>query len=183
MNAIQEDVILKIQELREDLIKEVATLDHNYSTLHNKVDVKSFRNVEHLLQELKDIVSKSDFSKSSVVSPEKFTEKCHMLQSTIQKELAPLEKFINFIPTNPPPIPTSLPRTSIFTTSTITTTRPITKAIVIGTVGGESSSSKPNPSEQDKDKGKGVSQELSKEEKKDAQEAEMAKQIQIQSIL
>ena len=79
-------------------------------------------------------------------------------------------------------IPTSLPRTSIVTKSTITT-RSITKRIVIGTAGGELRSSKPNLSEQEKDKGKGISQELSKEEKKAAQEAEMAKQRQIQSIL
>lgn len=80
-------------------------------------------------------------------------------------------------------IPTSLSNTSIITSSTITTTGPITKGIVIRTVGGESGSSKPKPNEEDKGKGKGISSELSKEEKKSALEAEMEKQRHIQSIL
>lgn len=72
-------------------------------------------------------------------------------------------------------IPTSLPQTSIVSTSTITTTRPITKGIVIGPTGEESSLSNPNLNEHEKDIGKSVSHELSNEERKVALEVEMEK--------
>ncbi|CAI9290628.1 unnamed protein product [Lactuca saligna] len=72
--------------------------------------------------------------------------------------------------------PTSLKRTLIVTSSTITTTKPITKSIVIGTVVGDLSSSNPTPNEQEKDKGKGIIHELLKEERKSAMEDEMEKQ-------
>ncbi|CAI9259580.1 unnamed protein product [Lactuca saligna] len=116
------------------MTKEISALDHNYS-LHNKLDIivgvvakavelysslgvkldlkvevdaKSFGNVEKLLRELKYIFSKYDLSKSSVVSPDSFTEKLCMLESIIQKELAPLAKFENFMPINSPPVCTGV---------------------------------------------------------------------------
>ncbi|CAI9284142.1 unnamed protein product [Lactuca saligna] len=117
------------------MMKDIATLDHNYSTIHNKVDIivgamakavelytslgvkldlkaevdaNSFGSVEKLLKELKDLLLKCDFSKSSVVSSESFTKIFCMLESTIQKELAPLAKIVNFMPTNAPSVSTGV---------------------------------------------------------------------------
>ncbi|CAI9262773.1 unnamed protein product [Lactuca saligna] len=201
VKAVRENVNLNIQELHEDVTNEIATVDKNSSTLHNKVDVivdavakavelysslvlkfdnkarmdvTSFGNVDRLLQELKDLMSKYYSSKTSIVSPEFFNENFRMLESSIHNELAPHAMFANFMPTTDLPvstgmqggerrifgirsgykgeggygsvngdakvvgkvltkqIPTSLPKTSIITSSTITT-RPITKGIVIGT--------------------------------------------------
>ena len=66
----------------------------------------SFGTIENLLQDLQDIVSKYDISKSSIISPGLFTEKFSLLESTIQKELAPLTKFVNFMLTNAPCVST-----------------------------------------------------------------------------
>ncbi|CAI9280538.1 unnamed protein product [Lactuca saligna] len=174
-----------VKTVREDvdIIIDVVTIAIDfYSSFgvkfdsKSEVDAKSFGNVENILKELKDLVS--------VISREASIEKLRMLKSTIQKELAPLVKFINFVPTNSPPvstrvlttqIPTSLLRISIVSTSTITTTRPVAKGIVIGSAGGDSSSTKPNPIEQEKDNGKSISHELLKEERKAALEDEMQK--------
>ncbi|CAI9279239.1 unnamed protein product [Lactuca saligna] len=39
VKTIREDVNLKLQELRQDMAKEISILTHNYSTIHMKVDI------------------------------------------------------------------------------------------------------------------------------------------------
>lgn len=39
VKKVREDVNLKIEELRVDMAKEIADLDHNYSSLHTKVGI------------------------------------------------------------------------------------------------------------------------------------------------
>lgn len=131
MKTVRENVNIKVQELREDMKKEIAALNHNYSTLHNmvdiivdvvakavglysslvpkfdkmaEVDVTSFGNIDKCLQELKDLMSKYDSSRTLVVSPDFFNEKFRMLESTIHKEFSPLAKFVKFMPMNVPPV-------------------------------------------------------------------------------
>ena len=48
---------MKFEELRTELIKEVATLDYSYSNLHKKVDTKSY----NLLLSKVDMKSASNF--------------------------------------------------------------------------------------------------------------------------
>ncbi|KAL7591384.1 hypothetical protein Lser_V15G33665 [Lactuca serriola] len=91
------------------MAKEIATLDHTYSSLLKKMaeeEVKSFGNVDKLLAVLKGLVLKSRFVSSLLISPELLYEMFKMLESTIQKELAPLAKVINLMPTDSPPIHT-----------------------------------------------------------------------------
>lgn len=47
---------------------------------------------------------KSRFVSSSLITSELLTEKFKLLESTIQKELAPLAKHFNLMPTNAPPV-------------------------------------------------------------------------------
>lgn len=233
------------------MANEIATLGHNYSSLHKKVDiivdaitkvvewyhsliphvekmaedeVNSFGSIKKVLVELKALVLKFGFVSSLLITPELLSEKFQLLESTIQKELAPLAEPINLMPTNAPPvntwmkggdmggvgiglkfgtrgsgssridddakvakvlttqIPTSLPKTSTITSSS--TTKPITKGIVIRYASGGSSSSKPTPTtEEMQNTGKGIFTEPSVDKKKAAIEKEMEKQRQIQSIL
>lgn len=100
VKKVREDVNLKLEELRVDMEKEVAAISHDYSTLHIKVDIiadvvmnvvkwyqsllpkvekkaeidaQSFGKVEELLNNIKDLVSKTGSSSSSVITPEYFS--------------------------------------------------------------------------------------------------------------
>ncbi|CAI9288442.1 unnamed protein product [Lactuca saligna] len=128
-----EDVNQKTKELCEDMEKEVAALEHNYSSLHKKADIivdvvtkyvtlyetilpkvakkvdeydKSYGNIDTLLVELKGLVLKSSFVLSLLINPELLSGKFKLLQSMIQKELATLAKIINMMPTDAPPVST-----------------------------------------------------------------------------
>ncbi|CAI9269804.1 unnamed protein product [Lactuca saligna] len=39
VKKVREDVNLKLHELRDDMVKEVAVVQHDYATLHKKVDI------------------------------------------------------------------------------------------------------------------------------------------------
>lgn len=96
LKKVREDINMKIEELCEDMAKEIAALEHNYSSLHKKVDiivdvvtnyvtlyeslllkvdkkveanVKSFGNIDNLLVELKGLVLKSSFVSYSLITP------------------------------------------------------------------------------------------------------------------
>ncbi|CAI9283126.1 unnamed protein product [Lactuca saligna] len=193
VETVRENINLKVQELKEYMMKDIAALDHNYSTLHNKVDIiagvvakevelytslglkldsksevdaSSFGSVETLLEELKDIVSKVNNSKrigSTCEICKFYANKCPTCKHNGARgerrnvsngsgskgkggsgNVVGDARVVGRVLTTQ--IPTSLPKTPIVTSSTIATTRPITKGIVIRTAGGESSSSKPNPS-------------------------------------
>ncbi|CAI9287037.1 unnamed protein product [Lactuca saligna] len=173
VKKVRKDVNLKIQELREDMGKEVATLNHNYSSLHQKVDI-IVGVVTNFVTLYQDLVPKFDKMDDVDITPELLSKKFTLLESTTQKELAPLVKSLNMMPTDTPPIstgvvtrvlsiqiPTSLPKVPTVLSSTTTTSKPILKWVVIGMDEGE----------------------LSKEEKKAAMEREIEMQRQIQSIL
>lgn len=127
------NVNLNIEELCNDMAKEVADLTHNYSSLHTKVDinvdavtkviewyislapkikkkaevdVQSFKKLDKLLGDLKDLVSKSGSSSSSLLTLEFLTHKFRLLESTIHNELAPLAKLVKLMPTDAPPVHT-----------------------------------------------------------------------------
>ncbi|CAI9295424.1 unnamed protein product [Lactuca saligna] len=112
VKTIRENVNLKIQELRDDMAKEFTALDHNYSTLHNKVDiiagvvtkavnwynslvpkfdkkvevdVTGFGDIAKLVGELKDLISTFGSSSSSVFTTELLTQKFSFLKSNIHK--------------------------------------------------------------------------------------------------
>ncbi|CAI9300099.1 unnamed protein product [Lactuca saligna] len=130
-----ENLNLKIEELGEDMAKEISALDNNYSSLHKKVDiiadtitkvlewynsllsnvekmaedeVKSFGNIDKVLTELKGLVLKSGFVSSLLISPKLLSEKFKLLELTIQKELAQLTKLINLMPTSALPVHTGV---------------------------------------------------------------------------
>lgn len=106
LKTVRENVNLKIEELKVDMVKEIAALDHNYSSLHKKVDiifndvtkvvewytsllpnvkkkvevdVQSFGKINKTLDELKELISKSGSSSSSLLTPEIHSEKLHLL--------------------------------------------------------------------------------------------------------
>lgn len=80
-------------------------------------------------------------------------------------------------------IPTSLPKSTVSTTATTMTSKPLTKGVVIGSFAGGSSSKPPPSTEEMKVKGKGIHTNSTEEEKKIALEKEMDRQRQIHSIL
>lgn len=133
VKTICENVNLKLQELRDDMAKEIKILTRNYSTLHTKVDTIddavteameqytslvpkfkkkfdvnaiNFGNIAKLLGELKDLMSKSGSSSSSLFTPECLTQKFSFLELTIHNELAPLVKLLPLMPTGAPPVVT-----------------------------------------------------------------------------
>lgn len=135
VNTIRENVNLKLQELNNDMVKEITVLTHNYSTLHMKVDIiadvvtqsiewynsfvpkfekkvtvdaTSFGDIVKLLGTLKDLMSKSRSSTSSVFTPGFLTQNFSLLESIIHKELAPLVKLLPLMPTGAPPIVTGM---------------------------------------------------------------------------
>lgn len=71
-------------------------------------EVKSFENVDKHLVELKGLVMKIGFVSTSLITLELLSEKLNMLESTIHKELIPLLKLINLMPTDAPRVHTGL---------------------------------------------------------------------------
>ena len=67
-------------------------------------EVKSFENVDKHLVELKGLVMKIGFVSTSLITLELLSEKLKMWESTIHKELIPLLKLINLMPTDAPPV-------------------------------------------------------------------------------
>ncbi|KAL7617007.1 hypothetical protein Lser_V15G03290 [Lactuca serriola] len=170
----------------------------------NKVQ---FSKLIQLSTELKSCVSQT--SQQTILTPEFLTLKVNTLEQDIQKALALITNFTSLLPKNAPPaftgvqggeikgskvedaktvgkihstqLKTTLPILTKSIPSTIVTTKPILKGIVIGSSEGGSSSAKPQTVVAGK--GKEVLIEKSKEEKKAEAEAEMEKLRQVQSIM
>lgn len=131
VKKVCEDVNFKLQELREDMGLEIAVLQQDYSSLHQKVDliadvvtkfvklyealntkvdkmasddVHSFSNINQLLVELKGLALKTSLLSSSLITLELLFEMFLFLESTIQKELDPLSKLLTIMPTHVPPV-------------------------------------------------------------------------------
>ena len=85
-----------------------------YEALGSKVDkmaiddVQSFSNINHLLVELKGLVLKTSLVLSSLITPDLFSQKFSLLESTIQKDLTPLSKLLTIMPMDAPPVSTGV---------------------------------------------------------------------------
>lgn len=131
VKTVRENVNKKIEELRVDMAKEIAALNHNYSFPHKKVDIiadaitklvewynlllpkldkkakvdaHSFEKIEETLGNLKDLILKFGSSLSS--TPESLSKKFMSLESTIKADMDPLLKFISLMPIDAPPVRT-----------------------------------------------------------------------------
>ncbi|CAI9265705.1 unnamed protein product [Lactuca saligna] len=94
---VREDVNLKIQEHQEDTGKE--SLNPKVEKM-DEDDLQKFENIKKLLVELKGLELKSSFVSSSLIILELLFENFSLLESTIQKELSPISKLINMMPTD-----------------------------------------------------------------------------------
>lgn len=137
VKKVREDVNLYIQELREDISKEIVVLQQYYESLNQKVDiiadvvtkfvklyetigpkveqmpvddVKSFSSISQLLVELKGMMLISNLVFSSLITPELLTQKFSDLEYALHKELAPLSKTLTIFPTDAPTISTGVQR-------------------------------------------------------------------------
>ncbi|CAI9299544.1 unnamed protein product [Lactuca saligna] len=135
VKKVREDVNFKLQELREDMGKEIDVLQQDYSSLHQKVDiitdivtmfsklyealgprvehmavddVQSFLSINQLLVLLKDLVLKTSMVSSLLITPMLLSQKFSLLESTLKKELAPLLKLLNIMPTDGRPVCTAV---------------------------------------------------------------------------
>lgn len=87
IKKVQEDVNLKIEELRQEMMKEIAKADQNYYNLHTKVDIitdavtklveyhtslnsKEFVHLQSVLAEVKEMISKLAIPPTSTISQE-----------------------------------------------------------------------------------------------------------------
>lgn len=123
VKKVRADVNLKVQELREDMQKEINVAQRDYASLNQKTDIigdvvskfeklyealspqitqlssnnsKSFLEVTTLLSELKALVSKS--TSSSLITLEFLSYKFLLFESVLNKKLDPLSRIVNLLP-------------------------------------------------------------------------------------
>lgn len=133
MSRLQENVNCKIEEMKVDVSKEINELLTYYYSILSKVDiiatavmnfvqtfqsllpkveakanvdVLNFEKLGALLGEIKGLVSK--FVTTSSLTHEFLTQKFNSLEEAIQKAVAPMSKFLSFLPTSSPPIFTGM---------------------------------------------------------------------------
>lgn len=126
---------LKLEELHTDIAKEVAHLEHNYSSINTKVDsivgvvtkvvelyssllpkvekksesnTQSFEKIEELLGNLKELISKLSSLPQSSVSPDSLSTLFSSSDASIKFEMTPFLKLINLMPTDAPPVHTGV---------------------------------------------------------------------------
>lgn len=117
------------------MTQEVARVDQNYSTLRTKVDIVAnvvikffefynslvtkvdlksefdsthFDKLEELIGSMKEFISKIYVSPSSSVSNESSSKMFSLFKSNLRADLTPLIKFVNFMPTDAPPVKTGV---------------------------------------------------------------------------
>ncbi|XP_052619606.1 uncharacterized protein LOC128125976 [Lactuca sativa] len=234
VKKVREDVNFKIEELKQELAKELHDITSQNLEVQKRVDVvatalnkvitdsqspslileanqkenkEKFDKLIQLVTELKTLVSQP--TSQTILTLEFLSLKVNTLEQAIQKALALIANFTSLLPKNAPPafigvqggekkaskeddaktvgkvISTQLKTTlPVFTkpiSSTVTTTKPISEGITIGSKDGGSSSAK--SSTENTGKGEGIAYEKSKEEKKAEAEAEMERLRQVQSIM
>ncbi|CAI9284440.1 unnamed protein product [Lactuca saligna] len=122
VKKVREDVNMQIRELREEMTKEVQTLNQGYDSAHQKIDiicdvvvqcvkrfeplksqmtsllateVQHFGELVNLMKELKEISSKSS---SSIISQEYLSQKFLHFEAILQKHLTPLLRISSLLP-------------------------------------------------------------------------------------
>ncbi|CAI9259277.1 unnamed protein product [Lactuca saligna] len=125
----KENLNFKVEDLRNEMTKEVVKLDQNYSNIHTKIDIiadvvtkvfdfynslvtkvelksayhsKVFAKLEELLGSLKESLSRIIVSPSSSISQESLSTLFSSLENNLKVEIAPLLRMVNLMPTNAP---------------------------------------------------------------------------------
>ncbi|CAI9278999.1 unnamed protein product [Lactuca saligna] len=199
----REDVNFKIQELRKDMSKEIAVVQQDYASLNQKMDiiadavtkfvklyeilghkvdqmskdeVQSFLEINKLLTELKDFISKP--YSSPLITPEFVSQKFILFESVLHKQLTPLSQLANILPTKARLLSQGCngEKGSMLVKEIreklVKKLKQVLKVMVIESVG-EGSASKPKEIPTIQDRGKKVVVEKSKKERKAKVEAEM----------
>lgn len=118
---VQEDVNLKVEEIRKEMMQEVTKVDHNYYILHTKVYIvvdvvtkiveyhttinsKEFVHLQGVLADVKAMISKLPIPPTSTISQESISKMFSSLESRLKADLDPLLQLVNLIPRAAPPI-------------------------------------------------------------------------------
>ncbi|CAI9285071.1 unnamed protein product [Lactuca saligna] len=129
VKKVREDVNFKLQELREEMTKEVTVVQKDYASLHQKFDIianvvtkfvplyeamtpqlsnlstqetKNLTELSSQLTELKGLIMKS--RSSSFITPKFFSQKFTHFEAILQKQLAHLSKISTLLPMDAPPV-------------------------------------------------------------------------------
>ncbi|CAI9270122.1 unnamed protein product [Lactuca saligna] len=128
VKKVREDVNSKIQELHEEMNKEILSFQHDYASLHQKVNIicdvvtkfvkmyeglspqiaqiskpetENFKGVMKLLKELKEISTKP--VSSPLITPKFLSQKFVQFEAILNKQLAPLFHISSLLPTTTAP--------------------------------------------------------------------------------
>ncbi|CAI9276980.1 unnamed protein product [Lactuca saligna] len=133
VKKVREDVNLKLQELCDDMVREVTVVHNDYATLHKKVDIicdavtkyvtlceslspqisqlsttinQKFGEAISMIKDSKDSVLKS--ATSLIITHEFLLQKFTQFEAIIHRQLAPLSTISNLLPTSAPPVRTGV---------------------------------------------------------------------------
>ncbi|CAI9280023.1 unnamed protein product [Lactuca saligna] len=133
IQASESRILEKVDELREDMSKEIAITQQDYASFNQKIDIiadavtkfvklydalhprlaqfsthesKSLTEITTLLNELKSLISKP--GSSPLITPEFLSQKFLLFESVLHKQLAPLSRIVSLLPTNAPPVVTGV---------------------------------------------------------------------------
>ncbi|CAI9281121.1 unnamed protein product [Lactuca saligna] len=129
VKKVREDVNFKLQELREDMEKEIEVVQRDYASLNQQVDVivevlatfvklyeaespqlsqlsttesTSFVKINNHFKELKALISKS--ISSPLITAEFLSQEFTHSKAILQKQVAHLSRISNILPTDAPPV-------------------------------------------------------------------------------
>ncbi|CAI9263780.1 unnamed protein product [Lactuca saligna] len=173
VKKVREDVNMQIRELREEMTKEVQTLNQGYDSAHQKIDIICDAIVQ-CVKSLLTSISDAPPAITGVQGGEKSVQ-----EKAGEHEMKPEDSKAPVKPT----IVSAAPVISTVTT-TVPISRPSTKVIVIGNVVSSNvSSSKGAAPSNEKHKGKGVLIEKTNKEKKAEVAAELEGMRHVESIM